>query len=278
MRWRGLAVALALAALATGCTGYVSLGDSYTAGPWISDGSTGPPGCLRSDRNYPTVVRGGMAGTGLRDSSCSGATTREMSRTQALSGWSNPPQMDALSRDTGAVSLLIGANDVGLVEAIASCTSRTNRGAPCRDRFIVAGHDTLAERTAATATKVDSVIRSIRSRAPGAKVFVLGYPAILPDRGGSCLPQMPLTDGDVAYFRDKERGLNAVLQWVAVARGGIYVDTYGPSIGRDTCTGSSTRWIEPVVPTNPAAPVHPNRRGEKGMAAVLLDVMHRSGL
>lgn len=278
MRWRGLVGVLALGALATGCTGYVALGDSYTAGPLISDSTTGPPGCLRTDRNYPTVVQGGIAESAFRDASCGGATTREMWRTQALSGGSNPPQIDAISRDTAAVSLLIGANDVGLVEAIWTCTSRSNKGAPCRDRFVVDGHDTIADRTTTTATRVDSVIRAIRSRAPGAKVFVLGYPAILPDTGGGCLPQMPLTDGDVVYFRDKERALNAVIQWVTVARGGVFVDTYRPSIGRNACTDASTRWIEPVTPTNPGAPVHPNRRGEKGMAAALLDAMHRSGL
>lgn len=57
-------VALALAALAllataaTAATGrYVALGGSYTAGPLIPDQSLSPLGCLRSDVNYPHLVR-----------------------------------------------------------------------------------------------------------------------------------------------------------------------------------------------------------------------------
>ena len=32
---------------------YVALGASYTAGPFIPSQLADPPGCLRSDRNYP---------------------------------------------------------------------------------------------------------------------------------------------------------------------------------------------------------------------------------
>ena len=55
----------------------------------------------------------------------------------------------------------------------------------------------------------------------------------------------------------------------AAANGAVFVDTYGPSIGRDACRSSSTRWVEPLVPANPAAPVHPNARGMDGMGAVV---------
>jgi hypothetical protein len=55
----------------------------------------------------------------------------------------------------------------------------------------------------------------------------------------------------------------------AQANGAVYVDVYTPSIGRDACAGSSTRWVEPLVPANPAAPVHPNARGMDGMSSVV---------
>jgi hypothetical protein len=55
----------------------------------------------------------------------------------------------------------------------------------------------------------------------------------------------------------------------AAANGAVYVDVYTPSIGRNACTGSGTRWVEPFIPANPAAPVHPNARGMDGMAAVV---------
>jgi hypothetical protein len=30
------------------------------------------------------------------------------------------------------------------------------------------------------------------------------------------------------------------------------------------------RWVEPLVPNNPAAPIHPNLHGMEGAAAVLV--------
>ena len=55
----------------------------------------------------------------------------------------------------------------------------------------------------------------------------------------------------------------------AQANGAVYVDVYTPSIGRDACAAASTRWVEPLVPANAAAPVHPNARGMDGMAAAV---------
>jgi hypothetical protein len=57
------------------------------------------------------------------------------------------------------------------------------------------------------------------------------------------------------------------------AAGVGYVDTYKPSEGRDACSAEGTRWIEPLLPKSPAAAMHPNERGERGMAdAVLREV------
>jgi hypothetical protein len=46
-------------------------------------------------------------------------------------------------------------------------------------------------------------------------------------------------------------------------------DVYTPSIGRDACRDSGTRWVEPLITGNAAAPVHPNARGMDGMATVV---------
>lgn len=39
------------------------------------------------------------------------------------------------------------------------------------------------------------------------------------------------------------------------------------------CKNRTTRWIEPIVPGNPAAPVHPNAAGEAAMAAAVTATM-----
>ncbi|MGI8808313.1 MAG: GDSL-type esterase/lipase family protein [Acidimicrobiales bacterium] len=86
---------------------------------------------------------------------------------------------------------------------------------------------------------------------------------------------LPIAPGDAPYLRDKEKELNAMLAAQAAAAGATYVDVYSPSVGHDACQPPGTRWIEPLVPLSPAAPVHPNALGMQGTAAVLLAAMQQ---
>ena len=107
---------------------------------------------------------------------------------------------------------------------------------------------------------------------------VVGYPAILPDEGPGCFPVVPLTAGDVAYLRDTEKRLNAMLAAEARRAGTTFVDTYTPTIGHDVCTPPGTRWVEGLVPTAPAAPVHPNALGMTAMAAAVAEALAEEGV
>jgi len=248
---------------------YVALGDSYTSGPLIPNQSLNPLGCLRSDRNYPHVVAPATGQPAFRDVSCSGADTDDMFNAQGVTPGPNPPQLDALDDNTRLVTLGIGGNDIGFSGIIQDCATLWPFGSPCRNRFVSGGVDQLSGRIAATAPKVASVLTAIRSRSPQARVLVVGYPAILPDTGSGCWPSMPIAFNDVGYLRAKEKELNAMLAAQAAAHGATFVDTYTPSIGRDVCASSGTRWVEPIIPGNTAAPVHPNARGMAGMAAAV---------
>jgi hypothetical protein len=99
---------------------------------------------------------------------------------------------------------------------------------------------------------------------------VVGYIAILPDSGSGCWPTVPVAFGDVPYLRGIQRSLNTMLSNTAAANGATYVDAYTPSIGHDACRSRTTRWTEGLVPANPAAPFHPNARGEQGTATAVL--------
>jgi hypothetical protein len=61
-----------------------------------------------------------------------------------------------------------------------------------------------------------------------------------------------------------------VLADAAAASGASYVDIRTPGIGKDVCASPQTRWVEPLLPANVAAPLHPNANGMIGMAAVLV--------
>ena len=99
---------------------------------------------------------------------------------------------------------------------------------------------------------------------------MLGYPAILPEHRRRLLARMPITSSDVSYLRAKEKQFNSMVASQAVAHHATYVDVYTPSIGHDTCQSSSVRWVEPIIPANAAAPVHPNARGERGMSTAVI--------
>jgi GDSL-like Lipase/Acylhydrolase family len=259
--------ALAVFAGAARAANYVALGDFYAAGPVIPN-QIAPLGCLKSDHNYAHLAAPTI-GLPLRDATCSGATTEDMTSSQETELGSVPPQFDSLDAETTRVSLTIGGNDIGFSEIALSCVTINPFSTPCKDKYNSGGKDQIAERIAATAPKVAAVLQGIHARSPAAKVFVVNYAAIFPETGFGCWPQMPIGFGDVPYLRAKEKELNAMLATQAAENGTTLVNWYNASIGHDACKGSSTRWVEPVVPTNPAAPIHPNERGMIGAAALL---------
>ncbi|HMJ02496.1 MAG TPA: SGNH/GDSL hydrolase family protein, partial [Conexibacter sp.] len=251
MRSRAAALAaLALAALAllataaTAASGrYVALGDSYTAGPLIPDQSLSPLGCLRSDVNYPHLVRPSLEVATFTDISCSGATTDDFTAPQSTSIGTNPPQFDALTADTRVVTVGIGGNDIGFSDIVLNC-ARLNPFDPCRDDYVHDGIDEISQAIAATAPKIDAAIDGIQARSPNAKVHLVGYPVILPASGFGCWPSVPILPTDVFYLRAKEIELNGMLAARAAAGGAFYVDTYTSSVGHDVCRGTGTKWVE----------------------------------
>jgi lysophospholipase L1-like esterase len=266
----GALTSAAAAAADTAGGTYVALGDSYTAGPLIPMQSGGL--CLRSSENYPSLTAAAL-GYPLVDAGCSGATTANMTQDQTDLGIQiNAPQLDALTGGTSVVTLGIGGNDIGFLDIIETCAeeSLTNPfGHPCTAHYTAGGSDRLLAAIKATGPKIAAVLREIRQRSPHAAVYVVGYPDILPEDGDGCWPIVPIASGDVAYLRQTETELNAMLAGEADANGATYVDTYTPTIGHDVCRPVGVRWIEGLAPTSLAAPFHPNALGEAAMAKAL---------
>jgi hypothetical protein len=258
---------------ASGPPRYVSLGDSYTAAPLVPDQTGSPAGCLRSTHSYPFLVAAGTGAATFTDVSCQGATTANMTHPQSVPLGTNPPQDNALSANTTLVTLQVGGNNIGFSDIIIHCTtlSLTNPfGSPCKSHYTSGGTDKLRAKIYATAPKVAADLQGIHADAPNARVFLVGYPVILPNSGNGCWPLVPIAFGDVPYLRGVEKALNSMLASVAAANNATFVDTYTASIGHDVCRVPGTNWVEGLVPTSPAAPFHPNRLGEQSMAQRLL--------
>jgi hypothetical protein len=272
-----LAALLAFApapSLAGAAPPYVSLGDSYTSGPLILPPALGAPlDCLQSARNYPHLTAAAL-GLSLSDVSCSGATTADFTTAQYSD---QPPQFNALTSSTQVVSVGIGGNDNGLFfNTLITCAAEDlvfPFGTPCKNTY---GHK-LAEEIVADGPVIGAALHQIHVTSPAAKVFVVGYPDILP-QSGNCWPTVPLTTGDVAYLNGVEKELNSMLSSEASANTSTYVDTYTPSIGHDACKSISTRWVEPVLPESDAFSVHPNEHGMAADASEVEAAMRAKGV
>ena len=250
----------------------VALGDSYTAGDILPLSLTSQPlGCLRSSKSYPVQVAKALGAT-LVDAACGSAGVKEMTQAQQTYLGTNPPQLNALASDDRVVMLTLSGDDMGFMHVLDECMALSITdlwGSPCESHYASGGTDQLAARVTAEAPRLTAVLQAIHTRAPGARVLLVGYPDMFPQQGG-CWPAVPITDGDIAYLRGIEGQINSMLAQVAAATGTTYVDTYTPTIGHDFCQDAGVRDVEGLVPSSFTVPFHPNARGQAAMAAAVL--------
>jgi lysophospholipase L1-like esterase len=270
-----LITALAAVAAQAATGPYVSLGDSYTAAPLVPNATGNPILCGRSTNNYPSDVSRAIAPSSFTDASCSSATTVDMTQSQSLEGGiqTAPPQFNALKAGDAIVTVGIGGNDAGLLSVAEECAKLdilNPFGTACKNHYTSGGSDPNVAAVNATGPKVANVIAGIHQRAPQAHVLIVGYPDGLPTNGSSCWPLVPISAGDIKYFNSLETQLNSVLNSEAAANGATYVDTFTSSVGHDACKSTGTAWVNGIIPTSPAFPLHPNQAGETNMANQVL--------
>ncbi len=274
-----IATMTALTALGTGTARaetaapqvYVALGDSMASGPLVLP-TTGPLACGRSTRNYAHLLAAQLNVQTLRDVTCSGADTSDMSNPQRLSllgvdMGTAPPQFDALSTDTTLVTLTIGGNDAGLIGVAQDCLQLNPTAKSCQSKFIVDGVDTIAQRIDAFGPKLAAVLDVIHQRSPQARVLVTGYGEYI--KRGGCWPLVPVLGKDADWLQGSVDRLNSVIAGQSAAHGAEYVDVRTPSAGHDACRPVGVKWVEGYVPTAPAAPLHPNALGEAAYARII---------
>ena len=250
---------------------YVAMGDSYSAATGVLPlEANDQPQCLRSERNYPSVIASRL-GARLNDVSCGAADTSHFFEPQ----YDNVPrQLAALGRRTELVTMTIGGNDSSVFSnAITQCGSAAattlGRGNPCEEMYGRSFVRTIRQKTFPSLKRA---LRAVHRKAPNARVAILSYPWIMPKRVG-CYPQMPVARGDVPYLREIQRVLNRVVRRAAEATDTVYVGLNRASNGHDACQEIGVRWIEPVLlGTNPVI-VHPNALGSRRMAVRTIRVL-----
>lgn len=253
---------------------YVAMGDSYTAAPLfplkddriIDD-------CLRSNKNYPTLVAEHL-GITVNDVSCSGASTVNIFNDQRFTSKTEPPQIDALPADADLITLGIGANDFTYFsDMIFDCLAVADddvEGAPCRGANTDAeGRDRLRRNATKIRRNVARVVRAIAARAPDARIVLIGYPQIIPGTG-TCRDRLPLAVGDYAYTLDLNLRLAEAVREGGLAAGAEYVDLVKASQGHDIC--SDEPWVAGIQgKDNKAAGLHPYPAEQEAVAGLVLE-------
>ncbi len=251
---------------------YVALGDSYSAGSGVLPVDLSSPLCLRSTANYPHVIAA-ETGARLTDVTCGAAQTSHFTQAQYPGVG---PQVNALDAGTDLVTLTIGGNDNStFINAVTSCGAAGvlsgGKGSPCEDRY---GSSFVDQIDTNTYPALKAALRSVRAKAPGARVAALGYPWIMPASADpSCFVKLPVAEGDVPYLRTIQTRLNAAVERAAEETGAVFVDFSKVSEGHDACAASGTRWIEPLLFSANLVPVHPNALGERRMAEHVVNVL-----
>lgn len=239
------------------------MGDSAAAGPLIPNQDPAL-WCLCSDQNYPQVA---VRKFGARpvDVTCSRAKTDDFAGRQF--GFV-APQYDALKPSTDLVPVTIGGNDVGLVQTALSCINLLPEpiGFSCKDR-LTAGGDQVAAAIAEWAPAFGAALDGIKRRAPHAKIIVTGYGTYI--RPGGCRPVQPIWARDGDYLQASVDLLSATAKAEAVKRGATFVDLAAVSVGHDTCAAPADRFLEGLIPTSIAAPLHPNAAGMAAFGATV---------
>lgn len=258
-------------------TTYVAMGDSYTAAPLFPLGDrTSIDSCLRSGANYPKLVAERL-GVEANDVSCSGASTSSMFSKQRFSDQSRPPQLDALTDDTDLVTLGIGANDfryfTTMVFDCLEVADSDPTGSPCRQRNTTpAGRDRIEEHLGQIRHNVARVVRAIRTRAPHARILLIGYPQLLPRDGSTCRAKLPLATGDYPYVNELNLRLARAVSQGGQRAGAEFVDLVEASQDHDICAAEP--WIAGIRgDPRRAMGLHPYPAEQRAVAEIIVGMV-----
>lgn len=219
---------------------YVALGDSYSSGvgtrTYINDGTS----CQRSTYAYPYLIAQARGYT-LNFQACSGATTSTVTSSQ----------LGALTTGTSYVTISVGGNDAGFSSVLTEC-AQPGWASDCQGKIDTATsfiNNTLPGR-------LSTLYASIKSKAPNAKVVVVGYPRIF--NGEDC-------NAGTWFSPDEETKLNATADLMnskistqAAAKGFTFANPTSRFVGHAVCDG--VEWLNGL--SNPVSDsYHPNKTG-----------------
>lgn len=220
-------VAVAVPASAATTLSYAALGDSYSAGTGAGgyDPATGL--CARSPRSYAALWATSHAVSHFDYAACFGATTDDVLG----------KQLGGLDAATNLVTITVGGNDAGFVDVVTTCILGTDGG--CQ----LAVNLAKGYATSVLPAKLSHVYAAIRSRAPNARLIVVGYPRLF-ELTATCTV-FGLDLAKRTALNGAADTLAGVLAARAGAAGATFVDARGAFAGHGICAANA--WLNPTT-------------------------------
>ena len=196
---------------------YVALGDSYASGTgtrsYLSDGTS----CQRSTKAYPSLIAAAR-GYALNFRACSGARIGDVTSTQ----------LSALTTAPNYVTISVGGNDAGFADVLTEC-ALPGWASNCNGKINTA----QAYITNTLPSALATLYAGIRSRAPYAKVVVVGYPRIF--NGEDCNAFTWFSPTEEARLNQTADLINARTAAAAAAAGFSFADPTSAFVGHAVC-------------------------------------------
>lgn len=232
----------------------VGMGDSYTTGAGIPPAEASSAHCRRSQRAYPSVAAEALGMSG-RNVACGGAVVADLTA---------PPRPGVPAQIAGlagadVAAMTIGGNDVGGPRGVLDSGSS--------DRAMAQfGTDVQA-----LVPRLQEGLAAVQAAAPRARLFVLGYPDIMPRRQrafAQCLGALA-AGLDVSAVHSSVYRLNEAVRRAAASVGAIFVDTSASFVGHEMCAPTPYANAPGRRSAHPGGGLHPNELGQLAMAADL---------
>ena len=179
-----------------------------------------------------------------------------------------------MTADAQLVTITIGGNDVAYVANLMGYSCRDAGGA-CS---VVSDADVEA-RFAALPQALHRVLAETRRRAPRAKVFLVGYPPVVPEAGRpGCGAEEPMSAANADRMRGVADRLAKAFEAAAKKDRAVFIPSHEIARGHDACAAEP--WVagyKPTLTTGWSLPVayHPNQAGMDRLAEAIDDGLPR---
>lgn len=267
---------------------YVALGDSYSSGEGAYSEedekaplNEGAAGCRRSRESYVTAIEKAYRFVGgVQFWACGGATTWSFLRGQG----GRPPQVERVTSSVGLVTLTLGGNDAGFTPVLRTCFVKFAWQSDCVDQ-----EPEVRRRIEGLGRSLYEVLAAIRSRAPQARIIVVGYPRPFPRAPGGDVavlgpvPAFSVSVRDQQWINRMTRELDDAIGRVAngmdrliaafQGQGSVeFVDAFDAFEGHEVGTANPYVHgvlVEPGVPPVNRNSFHPTRDGYRRLAELV---------